>query len=103
MPLIKPQEFTLEALRSDVAMQRFVNDALTLQLDALRTGLEVADTPTIRPAIARRYVVTEYDTLTLISQRLYGSPQLWRLLAEANNLSYPYSVAPGLVLEVPQP
>jgi nucleoid-associated protein YgaU len=47
------------------------------------------------------YVVQSGDSLASIAQEVYGDPTLWRDIAQANDLSEPYSLTVGDTLNVP--
>jgi len=47
------------------------------------------------------YAVQKGDTLWAISKVLYGTPERWGALAEANGLSAPYRLRVGQKLLVP--
>jgi hypothetical protein len=47
------------------------------------------------------HVVQQGETLSGISNQLYGDPASWRAIAEANNIDDPLALAPGFILEVP--
>jgi nucleoid-associated protein YgaU len=49
----------------------------------------------------RVHVVSAGDTLHSVSYREYGSPGLWRVLAEANGIDDPLRVLPGTTLLIP--
>jgi nucleoid-associated protein YgaU len=57
----------------------------------------------IRPGFA--YRVAEGDDLLLIARRLYGKPDWWPRIFEANSdvLDTPLAVRPGQILRVPDP
>jgi len=42
------------------------------------------------------------ETLQSISEREYGSPYLWDIIAMANNISSPYILQTGQLLDIPQ-
>jgi hypothetical protein len=52
-------------------------------------------------APTRTHVVVDGDTLPSIAWREYGSPELWRALAEANEIDDPMRLQPGDRLLVP--
>jgi nucleoid-associated protein YgaU len=52
-------------------------------------------------ANSSEYVVQSGDSLAAIAQEVYGDPTLWREIAEANDLSPPYSLTVGDTLEIP--
>jgi nucleoid-associated protein YgaU len=49
----------------------------------------------------RVHVVSAGDTLHSVSYTEYGSPGLWRVLAEANGIDDPLRVSPGTTLLIP--
>jgi LysM domain len=48
----------------------------------------------------RRYTVVEGDTLSAIAQRFYGDTSWFTTLAEANGITNPNLISPGLVLDI---
>jgi nucleoid-associated protein YgaU len=51
----------------------------------------------------RTEIVMVEDRLDLIAERCLGSPDLWRLLAEVNDIEDPTQVPPGTELRIPVP
>jgi len=49
----------------------------------------------------RVHVISSGDTLHSVSYAEYGSPGLWRVLAEANGIDDPLRVSPGTTLLIP--
>jgi len=49
----------------------------------------------------RVWTVNEGDTLAWIAYKEYGNANLWRLIADANNLTKVRRLTPGTVLEIP--
>ncbi len=97
--LLNPSEITVEALRSDLALQRHHRGSLRLQLLTLKEGLgTIRSTET---QTARRHVVADGDTIQIVAARLFGSPDYWRAIADHNRMRYPYLIYPGQVLEIP--
>jgi len=45
--------------------------------------------------------VRPHDSLALIAYEEYGSPTLWRHIAEDNNIDNPLDLQPGQILSVP--
>lgn len=71
---------------------------------AITTGAAVASPGTSVPASPggpRTYTVQAGDTLADLSTAFYGSPQHWRLIAEANPGSADGPLAPGSRLAIP--
>jgi nucleoid-associated protein YgaU len=102
MPLLLPSEYTPEALRADVALQRTARSQLQMQLIALQEGLNLSTVSILKGQTARQYTVGQFETLPQVSTRFYGVPDYWPQLAEANNLEYPYIIVPGQNLSIPQ-
>ena len=103
MPLLATEEYTVEALRSDLCLQRSASNLLELQLITLAEGLELEQNPTLKTGdtASNIHVCADFETLPAIATRHYGSPDNWQAIAEANNLSYPYVVVPGQQLKIP--
>jgi hypothetical protein len=53
------------------------------------------------PDLRQTWLVAEGDTLDGIAHRVYGSPDYWRGIAEANALANPRRLAPGSILVLP--
>jgi len=51
--------------------------------------------------LTKRRIVTQGDSLWSIANREYGSPEDWRLIAEANNIENPRILNPGMELLIP--
>lgn len=51
--------------------------------------------------VAKTVVLQATDSLTMIAAAEYGDPAMWRLIARANGIANPRSVAPGTVLILP--
>jgi hypothetical protein len=54
------------------------------------------------PDVEKRYVVRAGETLSSISAAVFRSPDHWREIAAANDITDPRSVAPGTVLTIPR-
>ncbi|MDA0268061.1 MAG: LysM peptidoglycan-binding domain-containing protein [Cyanobacteria bacterium] len=102
MPLLLPTEYSPEALRADVALQRTARSQLQMQLIALQEGINLTTVPLLKNQVARQYTVGQFETLPQVSTRFYGTPDYWPQLAEANNLEYPYIIVPGQNLSIPE-
>lgn len=103
MPLLLDTEYSPEALMADVALQRAASNQLTMQLIVLQEGINLPLSPTISPRLQSptRYIVGDGETLPRVSTRIYGAPDRWSVIAEANDLDYPYTITPGQVLVIP--
>jgi len=51
--------------------------------------------------LTKRWVVTQGDSLWSISNKKYGNPGEWRLIAEANKIDNPRLLNPGQELKIP--
>jgi LysM repeat protein len=51
--------------------------------------------------MSRKYQIQAGDTLFAVSKRFYGEPTYFGLIAAANNLADPNTVAPGQVVSIP--
>lgn len=58
-------------------------------------------TPRFSPDRTKFFTVQEGDTLTEIAQREYGDPELWRMIARANDIENPRLLKTGVKLEIP--
>lgn len=65
-------------------------------------AIQVLETRKSSPDVDKVWTVTAGDTLDLIAFAVYRDPALWRVLAEANGISDPRSLPPGLQLTVPK-
>ena len=101
MPLLNASEINVAALMADLPLQRNGRNQLLQQLQTLQEGLSLAFNPLQQDAIQQRYTVGEFETLPIASTRMYGSPDYWQAIAQENNLEYPYTIYPGMVLRVP--
>jgi hypothetical protein len=54
------------------------------------------------PNPGQAHVLQRGETLDRLAARYYGSPFLWRPIADANNIRDPFSLRPGRVLDIPQ-
>lgn len=102
--LLAPNEYSPESLQADLPLRRAAKNLLVMQLTALQEGLANTQNPFLSPAQGNplnQYIVGDFETLPIISSRLYGSPDRWNEIAIANGLEYPYTVVPGQVLEFP--
>jgi nucleoid-associated protein YgaU len=69
-------------------------EAWTIEEQLQETPRHSADRTKVR-------TVVRGETLSSISQDVYGDPHLWRAIADANNLDNPRRVAPGQMLMIP--
>jgi hypothetical protein len=53
------------------------------------------------PDLYQTWLVADGDTLDGIAERIYGSPEWWRPIAEANGLPNPRALVSGQVLTLP--
>lgn len=102
MPLLLPSEYSPEALRADLPLQRTARAQLHMQLVALQEGLNLSTVSFLQGQARRQYTVGQFETLPQVSTRFYGTPDYWPQLAEANGLEYPYIIVPGQNLSIPQ-
>lgn len=63
---------------------------------------QTAETPRQSADKTKVWRVTEADTLWLIAAKEYGDPQEWRLIADANGITNPRTLAPGRELVIPR-
>lgn len=75
---------------------------LGLKLKEYRTvAVQVRETEQTSPDVEKRYVVRVGETLATISAAVYRDPGHWRLIATANRITDPRTVAAGDLLVVP--
>ena len=55
------------------------------------------------PYYQKQLVIQPGDTLQSIAYDEYGDIYLWDIIAQANEIPFPYSINPWEVLEIPQP
>lgn len=58
--------------------------------------------PKNSPDVEKTYVVRRGDTLAAIAETLLGDGRHWRLIANANGLADPRTLAPGFQLRIPR-
>lgn len=86
---------------------RFDRTGEPIRANVNLTLTEVASTlgpqnPTSGGIVGRRSVVVDAgDTLAAVAFAEYGNPNMWRALAEANNIDDPLRLRPGATLFVP--
>ena len=97
--LLAPSEITIAALRTDLPLQRHHAGSIRLQLLALKEGLSVVRS--LETTVVQRHTIAQGDNLQIISQRIFGTPDYWRTIADMNKIEYPYLVYPGQILEIP--
>jgi len=101
MPLLNPEEITIAGLMADLPMQRSAMNQVEIQLLTLQEGLTLGFNPLERTSPIAYHRVGDFETLPIISNRLFGTPSHWEAIARSNDLQYPYTVVPGQVLVVP--
>ena len=93
--------------RLTLKYKKFGVDGLPLRVEA---NISITENPSPVPFTnptsggisgRRVHVVSAGDTLHSVSYAEYGSPGLWRVLAEANGIDDPLRVAPGTTLLIP--
>ncbi len=63
---------------------------------------QAATFPKNSPDVEKTYTVRRGDTLDAIAETAFGDPSQWRAIADANALSDPRTLAPGMVLFIPR-
>ena len=100
-------EFVGAISRLTLKYKKFGLDGLPLRVEA---NISITENPFPVPFTnptsggisgRRVHVVSAGDTLHSVSYAEYGSPGLWRVLAEANGIDDPLRVAPGTTLLIP--
>jgi len=81
--------------------QRATLNLLKAQLFTFIEGLRMLATPVSQSRPGIRYTVQTFDTLPILSQNFYNTPDRWEEIAEANQLEYPYNLYPGQILIIP--
>jgi nucleoid-associated protein YgaU len=99
--LLFDKEYTVAGLMADLPLQRSARNQLRVQLAVLADGIRLLDNPVEVSAPLSLYTVGDFETLPIISTRLWGSPDHWRGIAEFNGLDYPFVVVPGQILRIP--
>jgi hypothetical protein len=75
---------------------------LSLSLKEYRpVEIQIKENPTASPDFEKTYVVQRGDTLSGIAFAVYHDAGVWRAIAENNQIQDPRSIAPGLVLQLP--
>ena len=54
-----------------------------------------------QPTAGAKYTVKENDSLSKISEQVYGSQDMWQQIAQANNITTPNKILVGSTLELP--
>lgn len=86
---------------------RFDQDGSASRAEITITLVEAANTlgpqnPTSGGVVGRRSVTVDAgDTLAAVAYAEYGNPNMWRALAEANNIDDPLRLRPGATLFIP--
>jgi len=80
-----------------------IRASATLQLKEVRDPKELLPTnPTSQGEAGRRvHIVQEGDRLDWIAFQEYGDANQWRRIAEANRITNPLDLKPGMVLSIP--
>lgn len=92
----------LEAVRQELAETRQALD--TTRQEHTNLGVKLKDTEAeLEKARHRTYTVKPGDSLSSIAQRLYGDPDRWTEILEANRdtLTNPDALESGMVLKIP--
>ena len=100
MPLLNLDEYSVEALMADLPMQRSARSQLQIQAMTLIEGLELRHNPLVVRS-DKRHTVQDAETLFIVSQRMYQTPDRWLDIANENSIEYPFTVYPGQVLRIP--
>ena len=105
------QDFKWKGVMTNLAVRYtlFNEDGLPTRCTATITLKQVADdndhpgtnpTSFSEPGHKRREV-QPHDTLALIAHQEYGTPNRWRVIADANGLEDPLDLHPGQILAIP--
>lgn len=62
---------------------------------------QLKETSLLSADLTKRWLVTQGDSLWSISNKQYGNPNEWRLIAEANKIDNPRLLNPGQELKIP--
>ena len=97
------ESFTLSDVTENESLgkERSKVNLLRLQLYVFKEGLEMVSSPVNKGGVGTRYIVKSFDTLIILSQRFYNTPDRWREIAEVNGLEYPYTLYSGQVIFIP--
>ncbi|MHC5067586.1 MAG: LysM peptidoglycan-binding domain-containing protein [Planctomycetota bacterium] len=97
LAITAPATVTIDGARA-VAVTRFAH-----RVDGGETGMDISlNHPAATPTTAgQRYQIQAGDTLATIASVFYGSPQHWRLIADANPGLDPAALKPGTTLVIP--
>ncbi len=101
-------DFTAVLVRADKRFTRFLPNGIPVRARVDVTFREYQTAEFQKSEIkhestdkAKRWRVTEGDTLWLIAEQEYGDPSHWRTIAEANDLENPRVIEPGTTLSLP--
>lgn len=96
----------LESLRKSYVL--FLDDGtpvrarVTLSFkEYIPVEIQVKASPHSSPDRVKRYLVKECDSLWQISNKAYGDPSYWRLIAEWNNIDNPRFLEIGKEISIP--
>jgi hypothetical protein len=78
-----------------------VRARLTIKLKEFKTGLNVRERALSSPDKTKLYIVKQGESLWEIANKEYGTPILWRYIAEKNNIDNPRNIEAGMGLIIP--
>ncbi|MCF6155901.1 MAG: LysM peptidoglycan-binding domain-containing protein [Candidatus Brocadia sp.] len=78
-----------------------VRARLNITLKEYKIGLNERERILQSPDKTKVYMTLQGDSLWIISQREYGTPFMWRPIADKNRIDNPRSLEPGMELVIP--
>lgn len=106
----KPFDCVLESVTKKFTMFRSdsgpdkaipVRARLTIKLKEFKTGLNERERSLSSPDKTKKYIIKQGDSLWGIANKEYGTPVLWRPIAEKNKIDNPRILESGKELNIP--
>ena len=106
----KPFDCVLESVTKKFTMFRSdsgpenaipVRARLTIKLKEFKTGLNERERALSSPDKTKIYIVKQGDSLWGIANKVYGTPLIWRPIAEINKIDNPRILESGMELIIP--
>lgn len=105
MPSAEPFDCVLERVSKRFTMFRSdgipVRARLSITLKEYKVGLSSRERNLSSPDKTKVFITKQGDSLWLIAHREYGTPFMWRAIADKNNLYNPRFLEPGTELIIP--
>lgn len=93
----------LQQMQANIIVVNQASAGFQIALKDLETNLQfLQQLPQLQPTPPITYTVIEGDRIEDIAELFYGDFEVWRIIADANNLTNPAVLTPGQVLKIPQ-